>query len=102
MDIFHVLLVLIILVLCYVIFNLSRKNRAYENIVGDYDMMLENVKLYMKQALNKLISIDRQQVFEADDDVGYFFKSLKEEIVKLNNNIASVVNEEESKESNQG
>ncbi len=56
----------------------------------------------MKQALNKLISIDRQQVFEADDDVGYFFKSLKEEIVKLNNNIASVVNEEESKESNQG
>jgi len=94
MDIFHVLFVLVICVLCYIIFNLSRKVRVYESLVSNYDSMAENIKEYMKQALNKLISIDRNQVFEADDDVGYFFKSLKEEIVKLNNNIAGIFNEE--------
>jgi hypothetical protein len=90
--------IIIILALCYIIFNLNRKNRAYEDIVGKYDAMLENVKAYMKEALKKLISIDRRQVFESDDDVGYFFKSLKEEIIKLNNNIASVVNDENSED----
>ena len=93
MDIFHFILLICILIGIYIIFNLDRKNRAYEILVQNYDEMLEGVKFYLKEALNKLITLDRQHVFEGDDDVGFFFKSLKEEYIKLNNNIAGIIDE---------
>ena len=93
MDIFHFILIALVLILSYLLFNADRKNQAYEKLVLNYDEMIEGVKAYMKLALNKLISLDRRQVFEGDDEVGFFFSRLKEEYVNLNNNIASVMNE---------
>jgi len=93
MDILHIILILLLLICFYAIYNISRKNKTYETLVNTYDEMIEAIKAYMQLALNTLIKLDRQQVFESDDDVGFFFKSLKEEIIKLNNNIAGVINE---------
>ena len=95
MDIFHFMLIVVILFLIYLIFNVDRKNQAYEKLVMDYDEMIDGVKAYMKLALNKLISLDRRHVFEGDDEVGFFFSRLKEEYIKLNNDIAGVINETE-------
>jgi len=41
--------------------------------------------------LSRLHDIDRKQIFEADDDVGWFFKTLKFQITELNNQIARIL-----------
>ncbi len=91
---FNIILLIIMCIFSYLIFNLYRKNRKYESLIDEYDQIISDIKEYMQLSLNKLIKIDRQQIFESDDDVGFFFKSLKEEIIKLNNNIAGIFNEE--------
>lgn len=95
MDIFHILMFLVILILIYIIYNLDRKNKTYQKIVDNYDLMLVNIREYMNTTLEKIYSIDSNHIFEGDDDVGWFFSSLKSFLIELNNNIANIVNEEE-------
>jgi len=94
MDIFHILMLLVILILSYVIYNQDRKNKTYQKIVDNYDLMMVNIRQYMNRALEKLYSIDSNHIFEGDDDVGWFFSSLKSFLIELNNNIAKIANEE--------
>lgn len=101
MDIFHVLMLIIILIMTYAIYNQDKKNKTYQKIVDNYDEMLVNIRQYMNRTLEKLYSIDSNHIFEGDDDVGWFFSSLKSILIELNNNIANIVNDEKE-ENNSG
>ena len=98
MDILHILLILVILVLIYALYNQDRKNRTYQKMVDNYDALILNIRQYMNKALEKLYSIDSNHIFEGDDDVGWFFSSLKSVLIELNNNIAKIVNEDNTEE----
>ena len=101
MDIFHILFLLIILMLSYIVFNLNRKTNTLQKMVEDYDSILFNIRQYMNKTLEKLYSIDSNHIFEGDDDVGWFFSSLKSFLIELNNNIAGIVNENSEEDTQQ-
>lgn len=90
-------LIIVIVLLLYAIKNLTNKNESYENIVSQYNDAANQIVEWMKISLNKLHEIDRKQIFEGDDDVGWFFKTLKYQITELNNKIAQIFGEEENK-----
>ena len=71
MTLLIILLVIIILIMSYIIYNLYKKNDEYENWVTE---LRERIDV----AMTKLKAIDSKGSFEADDEVGYFFKFLKD------------------------
>jgi hypothetical protein len=78
-----VLTVLLILA-GYVIYNLYRKNeyltRYAENIIESIEIMRNRV-LEMNSQIRL---IDKRGTFESDDEVGFFFKELKNILMRLN------------------
>jgi len=71
-------------VLLYVVINLYRKNRVYENWIVDtrnsVDELQENIR-----------EVDSRHLFEKDDDVGVVYEGIKDLVEELNEKI----NEEE-------
>ena len=72
--------------------NLLRKLEANEDYVSDlensnteYYTFFDSLKKRMNQSNSKLKQIDRLGSFEADDEIGFIFKELKNMIEKLNN-----------------
>tara|TARA_R100001509_G_C4687801_1_gene155785 strand:+ start:90 stop:374 length:285 start_codon:yes stop_codon:yes gene_type:complete len=72
--------------------NLLRKLEANEDYVSDledsnteYYTFFDSLKKRMNQSNSKLKQIDRLGSFEADDEIGFIFKELKDMIEKLNN-----------------
>ena len=67
-------------VLLYVVINLYRKNRVYENWIVDtrnsVDELQENIR-----------EIDSQHLFEKDDDVGVVYTGIKDLVEELNEKI---------------
>lgn len=98
----EIFLGVIIIVLLYVIYNQSQKLNTYENLLEKAEethiSQLNAIVKWMSVALDKLHNIDRLQIFEADDDVGWFFKTLKFQITELNNQIAQIMEEGSSEE----
>lgn len=92
------ILVLIIETLLFIaaiiaIIKMSKKIDKYEKMINEYYKISDQVIDWLKIAINKLHDIDRRQIFESDDDVGWFFKSLKYIITELNNNVAKIFGE---------
>ena len=61
----------------YVIWNLFRKTELLENWVENFAQQAESVQKRVKE-------IDSKGYFEADDEVGVIFQSIKETIDELN------------------
>ena len=75
-----ILIIPIILILSYIVVNLYRKNRVYENWIVD---IKEGVN-----ELNKNINeVDSKDVFEKDDEVGVVFEQIKELINSFNKKV---------------
>jgi hypothetical protein len=72
-----VLLVLVI-ILGYVTFNLLRKNENAEDIVVGYLIYLDKISKVIETSDEILKKIDYKGSFESDDEVGFFFKQIKE------------------------
>ena len=66
--------------LLYVVINLYRKNRVYENWIVDtrnsVDELQENIH-----------EIDSRHLFEKDDDVGVVYEGIKDLVVELNEKV---------------
>jgi tetrahydromethanopterin S-methyltransferase subunit B len=73
----YILLSVIILTLSYVVFNLTRKVERLESWIEDYAQRIQDTQ----QVLNE---IDDKGTFEADDEIGVVFQSIKETINELN------------------
>jgi len=73
----YILLVLVVLVEGYVIWNLTKKTERLETWVEDYAQRVIDTQQVLKE-------IDQKGNFEADDEVGVIFQSIKETIDELN------------------
>ncbi len=74
---FLILFILLTLVEGYVIFNLTRKTERLESWIEDYAQRIQDTK----QVLDE---IDAKGSFEADDEIGVVFTSIKEAVDEIN------------------
>ena len=70
-------LVAILLVFVYILNNLLKKVEAYQDVVQDQVQYLENISNAVGEGQKHLQKLDEKGVFQADDEVGYFFEQMK-------------------------
>ena len=64
--------------LFYIIWNLMKKNERLEDMNSQQDTYIQNISILMSESNRKLKEIDSKQIFESDDEIGWFFKGIKE------------------------
>ena len=73
----YILLTLFVLILSWTTFNLTRKVERLETWIEDYAQRIQDTKQVLEE-------IDAKGSFEADDEIGVVFTSIKEAIEELN------------------
>lgn len=73
-----IILLLIVVVLGFTTINLLRKNEKQEDILLGYLKYLDNISRVIEVSEEKMKQIDIKGSFEGDDEVGFFFKSIKQ------------------------
>lgn len=66
-----------VVILGYTTFNLLRKNEKQEDILTGYMVYLNKVSKIIDESDKKLKEIDHRGSFKADDEIGFFFESVK-------------------------
>ena len=83
-EVIILVLIGLCMVLGYTTFNLLRKNEKLEDITLSYREYLLKLKQHIDITDQKLKNIDAKGTFDSDDEIGWFFKSIKELQDKLN------------------
>ena len=73
----YILLSIIILMLGWTTFNLTRKSERLETWIEDYAQRIQDTKQVLEE-------IDAKGSFEADDEIGVVFTAIKEAVDELN------------------
>jgi hypothetical protein len=63
---------------------LIRKNIALEKTVSDQHQYIDAISIIIEDSSNTIQQLDARGAFEADDEVGTFFRNLKEIQTVLN------------------
>ena len=63
---------------------LIRKNNTLEKVVSDQQQYIDAISIVIEDSSNTIQQLDARGAFEADDEVGTFFRSLKEIQTVLN------------------
>jgi hypothetical protein len=66
-----------VVILGYTTFNLLRKNEAQEDILASYMTYLNKISEIIDVSDKKLKEVDEKGLFEADDEIGWFFEQIK-------------------------
>jgi hypothetical protein len=70
--------ILIFGIIFYIIWNLMRKNERLEDALNKRDEYIDTMSVIMSESDRKIKEIDSKQIFESDDEIGWFFKGIKE------------------------
>ena len=70
--------VILLAVLGYIIWNLTKKNIILEDAVIKRDNILIAMSDLIKDSEKKLKEVDTLGAFKSDDEVGFFFKTVME------------------------
>jgi hypothetical protein len=92
----NTLLILVILVLSYVIYNLLNKVEKYEERILTKTDDVQILLLQFRNILDKMKDIDNKKIFESDDEVGTTFEMLKNLIEANENLLEQYINEDDS------
>ena len=57
---------------------LIRKNNALEKVVSDQQQYIDAISIIINDSSETIKQLDNRGAFESDDEVGTFFKNLKE------------------------
>lgn len=68
---------LVILSLSYVVYNLFRKTVTLEKIVDSQEEYISKFSNTVDYTSRRLQDIDNKGSFESDDEIGWFFESVK-------------------------
>ena len=79
-----------IIVLGFTTVNLLKKNENQEDILASYLLYLDRISRVIELSDERLKKVDAKGSFESDDEIGFFFKEVKE--------IQKVLNEFQVKE----
>jgi hypothetical protein len=78
MEILIIILLLIIAVLGYIVYNLNRKVVKQEEILEYQVGYLRNVSYLISESKIYVEQLDEKGTFRSDDEVGVFFNFMKE------------------------
>lgn len=67
----------LVVILLFTTLNLLKKNERAEDIVVGYLEYLDKISRVIEISDEKLKKLDYRGTFSSDDEVGYFFKSIK-------------------------
>ena len=84
MIIISVILTIICVFLVIAVRNLLIKVEKYEDITINQTKYLQNISDLIKDSQTHLKSLDEREVFQSDDEVGYFFEQMKKVQEELN------------------
>ena len=70
--------IVLLAVISYVIINLLRKNEKFEEMIEMQNQYIETISNLMREADRKIKEIDSKQIFQSDDEIGWFFTGIKE------------------------
>jgi uncharacterized membrane protein YukC len=73
-----IILSLLVVILGYTTFNLLKKNEKQEDILMGYMSYLNKVSDIIEMSDKKLKEVDARESFKSDDEVGFFFESIKQ------------------------
>jgi len=68
----------LVVVLGYTTFNLLRKNEKQEDILIGYMSYLNKISDIIDLSDKKLKEVDSRESFKSDDEIGFFFESVKQ------------------------
>jgi predicted PurR-regulated permease PerM len=77
MVIFTIILVLIVLLLGYISYNLFKKVEQLERIVDSQEQYISKFSNTVDFTNKRLGEIDEKGTFQSDDEIGWFFESVK-------------------------
>jgi hypothetical protein len=99
MEYLIIILSILVLLLGYFVYNLLKKVEAYEDLATEYQEIALKQQEYVRKVSEIVVNsrdfirkIDENGVFEADDEVGEFFRFLKDIQETLNNFIINEAN----------
>jgi len=75
-NVFSGILVAFLIICVYIIRNLLIKVEKYEDSVESLQSKIENIDSLIKESSTHIRSLDSRGIYEADDELGYFFKQL--------------------------
>jgi hypothetical protein len=87
-----------ILLLLYLVINLFIKNKKQELILIQYLDYLDKLSKTIELSDGKLKELDRNEIFSSDDEVGFFFKTIKDIQNILNSFTLKTVSQNKSPE----
>ena len=67
----------VLTILGYVIYNLYSKNVKLEQMVIERDQTLRNLSDIINESDKVLKDVDRLGAFQSDDEIGFFFNTVK-------------------------
>tara|TARA_Y100001963_G_C6572718_1_gene349632 strand:- start:68 stop:346 length:279 start_codon:yes stop_codon:yes gene_type:complete len=73
-----IILSILVIILGYTTINLMRKNEVAEDIVVNYLQYLDRISRVIEVSDKKVKDIDIKGSFEGDDEIGFFFKTIKD------------------------
>lgn len=73
----YIILSVLVVILGFTTFNLLRKNEQAEDIILSQDEFISKFMDTVNKTDAKLKQIDYKGSFEADDEIGFFFKEIK-------------------------
>lgn len=71
------IVVILVGVIGYVIWNLMKKVEKLESMIDVQERYITDFYDLVKQSESKIKEIDSKQLFQSDDEVGFFFTNLK-------------------------
>lgn len=72
------ILISLLIISCFIIWNLLRKNELAEDIIISYKIYIEKLSKTIESTDKKLVEIDNKGAFRSDDEIGFFFVKIKE------------------------
>lgn len=72
------IVILLLGVAGFIIWNLLTKVERQEDLIEKYQIYLISLDTAIKASSKKLEEIDKKQMFSSDDEIGWFFKQIKE------------------------
>ena len=77
-------LIVIVILLIYGIYNLISKYEILEDEISEFDLWVETTHANIKSAYFRMKAVDRLGSFESDDESGFIFEEIKSSMEALN------------------
>lgn len=84
MEFVFIILILLVVILGYIIYNLFQKTEKLERLVDDQNVYIDRLSELIDLSNKKISESEIANAFKTDDEVGFFFETLQEIQSQLN------------------